>query len=496
MTHLVAWKSDAGKRMTAGMTLVEMLVSLVATLLLLGIVAQLFSMVGKGVNGSRNAVEMADGLRAVQYKLRQDFAEATALGISPPVRPEANVGYFELIEGPDTDRIAWYTEPTTNATVRFDKDSYFVRGDVAYTSGVNVTTGSDALRRYVSAVGSDDRLVGDTDDVLLMTVHDPAEPFVGRLDTTTATVQSPCAEVVWFCRPVPNTRNPRLFTLYRRQRLVMNHPGASPFIVPADLNANVPVAGMEGGTGTPFPNTAPAAIADITDVSCHIESGRLVPNTLGDLTKRECRFLRSGIFPYVFDPSSPLLTLGGDRLGEDIVLTNVISFDVRVMDRDAVVRLVDGGADKTGAAVTPGEAGWDPAISTDSGLTGAFVDLNWRRTASVPGAFATQLPKLGEAFSGLGLAVRNGPLANLLQNATYDTWSTHYEGNGLDDDGVYGVDQGMNGIDDNANGRIDEPEESETQPPYPTRLRGIEVRIRCYEPASRQIRQTTIRQSM
>jgi hypothetical protein len=76
------------------------------------------------------------------------------------------------------------------------------------------------------------------------------------------------------------------------------------------------------------------------------------------------------------------------------------------------------------------------------------------------------------------------------------------------------LDQGTNGLDDNSNGRVDEtdpsvdlngdgdfadsdedPGETETQPPYPYPLRGIEIRIRCYEPSSRQVRQVTVRHS-
>jgi hypothetical protein len=81
---------------------------------------------------------------------------------------------------------------------------------------------------------------------------------------------------------------------------------------------------------------------------------------------------------------------------------------------------------------------------------------------------------------------------------TWDTWSSHYETNGIDEDGIGGVDQGSNGIDDAIgpyaqNGQIDEPSEQETSPPYPFPLRGIEIRIRCYEPSSRQVRQVTVR---
>jgi hypothetical protein len=292
----------------------------------------------------------------------------------------------------------------------------------------------------------------------------------------------------------------------------MAQPGASPFVSKAsNIDAS---SASPSGDGVALPNTANPSLLDATDVSCRMEQNpldpskqRLVPNTLGDLTKRENRFLhgdvfpKKKVFPYPFDPEAANLTLGGDRLGEDLVLTNVISFDVRVVDRDAIVKIVD-----QDIAVTPGEAGWPRG--TDKGQRGAFVDLNWGQQ-TLPLPFASSLPGAGASFAGLGVNVLNkSSPSNLLQPlryqeknlpqqwATYDTWSTHYESNGFDDDGVYGIDQGINQIDDNANGRVDEPEEGETRPPYPTRLRAIEIRIRCYEPASRQIRQVTVRHAM
>jgi hypothetical protein len=76
-----------------------------------------------------------------------------------------------------------------------------------------------------------------------------------------------------------------------------------------------------------------------------------------------------------------------------------------------------------------------------------------------------------------------------------------------DNNGV--IDQGTNGIDDNSDGIVDnglmdlngdgdfedagESGELETTVPYPFPLRGIEVRLRCYDPSSRQVRQVTIR---
>ena len=55
------------------------------------------------------------------------------------------------------------------------------------------------------------------------------------------------------------------------------------------------------------------------------------------------------------------------------------------------------------------------------------------------------------------------------------------------------MDESLNGLDDDGNGLIDDAGEKETAPPYGFPLRGIEVRIRCYEPTSRQVRQITVR---
>jgi hypothetical protein len=110
---------------------------------------------------------------------------------------------------------------------------------------------------------------------------------------------------------------------------------------------------------------------------------------------------------------------------------------------------------------------------------------------------------LGETRSGLR------PFPNRAAGAcTYDTWSTHYESNGINDDIVLGdtlTDQSANGLDDAtvddagnlvaANGSVDDRAEMETLPPYSAALRGIEIRLRCYEPSSRQVRQVTIRHS-
>jgi hypothetical protein len=42
---------------------------------------------------------------------------------------------------------------------------------------------------------------------------------------------------------------------------------------------------------------------------------------------------------------------------------------------------------------------------------------------------------------------------------------------------------------------VDELDEYATLPPYSVPLRGLEVRIRVYEPSSRQVRQFSVRHS-
>ena len=192
-----------------------------------------------------------------------------------------------------------------------------------------------------------------------------------------------------------------------------------------------------------------------------------------DLTKRENRFLHNftGVVSASAFPYSKVKTnlpangsLSGNRLGEDIVLSNVLAFDVRVFDPDASVR--DSGS---GVALIPGDPGYATNLSVLS--SGAYIDMG------VLGAqkFASMETK------------------SSLSTPTYDTWSDHYEFNGIDEDEDGTIDQKNNMIDDDGNGIIDDAVELETSPPYPVPLRGLEVRIRIYDISTRQVRQVTVR---
>jgi hypothetical protein len=77
----------------------------------------------------------------------------------------------------------------------------------------------------------------------------------------------------------------------------------------------------------------------------------------------------------------------------------------------------------------------------------------------------------------------------------YDSWSVHYENDGIDQDSSGLADAGTNGLDDNGNGLIDDLAEWDTLPPYAVPLRGVEITLRVYEPSSQQVREVVIVQN-
>jgi len=416
------------------MTLVEMMVATTMSLIIMGIIAQLFGMLGKGISGSRSTLTLSEQLRAVGNTLRADLAGLTVPTL-PPATPDSDAGYLEIIEGPTTDDPGASTRLTT--------------------------------------------LRGDFDDALLLTTRSLGNPFVGRFET--GSIESQYAEVAWFCCPAPvqPVVGTTLYTLFRRQLLVMGYVGAGQFATGSN---------SIGGT-------LPAAYLEY-DLSMRSNgAGRLFPNSLGDLTKRENRFLHNiggavsnTLYPYdaitTALPTSGVLV--GSRMGEDVILSNVLAFDVRVFDPDAPIH------NSTAVAVTPGDPGY--AAGGPTAARGAYVDLGLNGgspvalNATFPPAGSTALLSAGVRVTGT-----SGTAANKVLDRTYDTGSLHYEFNGIDENGDGTIDEGTNGQDDNGDGVIDDANERETSPPYPVPLRGLEVRIRCYEPQSRQVRQITIR---
>jgi type II secretory pathway component PulJ len=425
----------------SGMTLIEMLVATAATLMLMGAIAQVFSVFGSAVSNSRSMIELDGRMRTVAWRLREDLSGATAR-TAPPIEPQAGEGYFEVIEGPARDS---------------DAD--------------NGTT----------------TLAADIDDVLLFTTRSFATPFLGKAGNNS--VESSVAEVAWFLRPTAGTTDPVTYTLFRRQLLVVGYAGLTNWSTNAPYSAS-------GNYFTTSPVPDWATFYSNYDISARLEGNMFFPNTLSDLTRRESRFLHrqgevtdrngNGVldpFPYAFPEKTSYqaanapngLIFTATRAGEDVVLANVIAFDVRVFDP----------AQPVGIRGTDAVVAGDPGYAAGT-ANGAYVDLGHGET--LPGA-----SRIEPHFSTQGRGNYREQSYGMAGRRTWDTWSTHYENNGVDEDNVAGPDQGADGLDNNTNGEVDEPAEFETSPPYPFPLRGIEVRLRCYEPSSRQVRQVTVR---
>ncbi|TWT72790.1 hypothetical protein Pla123a_40890 [Posidoniimonas polymericola] len=228
-----------------------------------------------------------------------------------------------------------------------------------------------------------------------------------------------------------------------------------------------------------------------------------------------------------------MVPLSGDRRGEDVVLSNMLAFDIKVYDPEAPLLAEQPLNDTSqsvaypGEVIGPGDSGWGMILrerlnNPGSGVTyqpiagrGAYVDLGYY---GLHGAFAARNTALGALPP-----VTNPSVTNLLGSSTfagytqpkselgwptvtvngyafqpyrtYDTWSTSYENNGKDDDGDNVIDPASNGFDDDGVNGVDDPGERETAPPYDTALRGIQVTLRAYELDSRQIREVNVKQT-
>jgi hypothetical protein len=167
---------------------------------------------------------------------------------------------------------------------------------------------------------------------------------------------------------------------------------------------------------------------------------------------------------------------------------------------------------------------------------GAFVDMGYgydKRWGNVGGTAMLVAPRYTTAFASESppwffeprelpdIYISSRPVNQswLSQRSpgysVYDTWSFHYENNGVNEDQLRSdgsawqlvdnsVDEGTNGMDDMGSYSdgyttaprlgVDDTGERETVPPYDRPLRGLQVLMRVYEPDSRAIRQVRVNQ--
>ena len=245
---------------------------------------------------------------------------------------------------------------------------------------------------------------------------------------------------------------------------------------------------------------------------------------------------------------------GSHRLGEDVVINNLLSFDVKIYDPS-----VRSFTSPSGLVVGPNDAGYrealttavaDPAASTARGeLLGGFVDLMYPvlaggalrggigpldRITTDPSPVGLPIDFVVTPYSGLstsnttgasrysnslyrsGRIVNNGTSFRIFQPA-FDTYTSYFEHDGIRQSrasaanegtlwrGTTGtdIDRGSDGLDSlglyaggqaTADRRFsaDDLGEHETQPPFLTPAEAIQVSVRLYNPSTRQIKQLSV----
>ena len=157
------------------------------------------------------------------------------------------------------------------------------------------------------------------------------------------------------------------------------------------------------------------------------------------------------------------MAAGNQATGDDVVLTGIAGFDVKVYSPTTGIQ------EENNLVMDPGDSGFN----TVSSKQGAFVDLAHQRT----GWFADA----PNGKSGL-----NGDPTR----TAYDTWTPVYEADGVAQNGT--TDQGTNGLDDDGANGVDDTNERDTMPPYPHPIRGLKVSLRLVEKNTKQVRQASV----
>jgi Tfp pilus assembly protein FimT len=513
-------------------TLVEMLVATTVTLLLVFAITQAFATVSVTIRNTRASVEMAGQLRGVALRLQQDLEGVTA-NTKPWVHASWGRGYFEYFDGPCSDA-----------------DS---NGDSFYDTDKSVAAPNPSQANV-------DQSFGDTDDVLMFTARSESDPFAGRNGTTATTsmIQSNVAEIVWWLRPGQAGK----YMLYRRALMVRPDLNTLSAGVASGVAYPAHVAKLFiGGKGYyDVSNASPdhAVMAqdviefyDKSDLSVHFfrhEVGNqvvlyAVANSINDLTIRENRFChdpivfngayvraavpptRSTVYPHpIFHINTAALSLQNvvhdldrnnnlvDAQGEDVMLGNMLAWDVRAFDPLALVTatqgidnawgMVNSDDNGVGGQDEMAEAGWigtDDEASTpgDQNFTvqitplppplpslplpypagppqtakrdniiglGAFVDLNYfGKYDSTKYPLARWPPDLAHSFyfesdPYFEDAPQTKSALAAGRSGTYDTWPFDYESDGINQDNdfypnsgnppVPYLDEGTNGVDE------------------------------------------------
>jgi prepilin-type N-terminal cleavage/methylation domain-containing protein len=256
-------------RARRGFTLVELMVAAAVSVLIMAILSSAFQIALDAMRQVRSAADMADQLRAVGGVVQKDLGRNGGTFFAPDENNSSNYGV----------KLSDWLLPNTKTTGGY----FFV------SSSMSTLEGSDAAG-YTSSVATSHSIAFTSVLPGLM----EKDNYTAVLPATNATITSPAAEVAYFLAPsgqtLPNGNT--LFNLIRRQWLV------------AKSNSDAT-------------RLSQAVAADPVNGPQLISTSGVGVNTLQSLSISSNRaWAATGLNP-----------IGS---GQDILLSNVISFEVRV----------------------------------------------------------------------------------------------------------------------------------------------------------------------
>lgn len=234
------------RRPRRGVTLLEMLVAVALLVLMMTIVTSIFQAATGAITVAKTYQELDGNLRQLDSVLRQDLEGATVAeiatpaGITPPLNPDLNLGYFEVGENQFADLQGEDSDDYIRFTVRAPDGQPF------------------------------------TGRMWLGPVFLPSPPFPANTPNQPVMIQSQYAEVIYFLRNG---------NLYRRV-----------FLIAPERQQSVTINGAAGWYPWQFPSAAFGGITvswqGMNDLSARPSTFPGLPpvlNTVGDLTNRENR---------------------------------------------------------------------------------------------------------------------------------------------------------------------------------------------------------------
>ena len=159
-------------------------------------------------------------------------------------------------------------------------------------------------------------------------------------------------------------------------------------------------------------------------------------------------------------------------MGEDVVMDQVLAFDIRVYDPQA--RNLR--APTLDTALTPGDPGYESAIIGGARVVGlgAYVDLGYAQPYTITNNAPVFVQQCQATFflapdpksienDAAAVAANEPQILSVWQLPAYDTWTIEYERDGLNQNSGANnlIDEGLNGLDDNATGGVDDIQESD-----------------------------------